>query len=102
MPLRLHGRQGDFEARFAAFLADKRETAADVGQLVAEILAQVKSRGDAALLDYTRKFDRVDFAVDDLRLPVAAVELRSMVTTLVRAALVVVATCVSLLGKERI
>jgi histidinol dehydrogenase len=74
MPLRLHGRQGDFEARFAAFLADKRETAADVGQLVAEILAQVKSRGDAALLDYTRKFDRVDFAVDDLRLPVAAVE----------------------------
>jgi hypothetical protein len=35
-------------------------------------------------------------------LAVAAVELRSMVTTLVRAALVVVATCVSLLGKERI
>ena len=83
MPLRLHSIQSDFEARFAAFLADKRETAADVGQLVAEILAKVKSRGDAALLDYTRKFDRVDFGADDLRLPAAAVERAKVVVAAV-------------------
>ncbi len=74
MPLKLQSRQSDFDACFSAFLADKRETAADVGQQVADILAQVKARGDAALLDYTRAFDRVEFGVDDLRLPAAAVE----------------------------
>ncbi len=66
--LRLDSREADFEARFAAFLADKREVAVDVNQSVAEILAQVRSRGDDAVLDYSRKFDRVDYGVQDLRL----------------------------------
>ncbi|MBT7755974.1 MAG: histidinol dehydrogenase, partial [Rhodospirillaceae bacterium] len=70
--LRLDSREDDFQARFSAFLTDKRETAADVSESVAGILAQVQSRGDDAVLDYTRKFDRVDFAVEDLRLPDSA------------------------------
>ncbi|MBT3534253.1 MAG: histidinol dehydrogenase [Rhodospirillaceae bacterium] len=74
MPLRLHSRQSDFPERFDAFLGDKREGAVDVSQQVAEILAQVKSRGDDAVLDYTRRFDRVDFTVADLRLPGAALD----------------------------
>ena len=71
---RLDSRAKDFQARFAAFLVDKREAAVDVNQSVAEILAQVQSRGDAAVLDYTRKFDRVDYGADGLRLPAAALD----------------------------
>ncbi len=74
MPLRLHSRQADFAARFAAFLADKREAAVDVDRAVAEILAEVRKRGDAALLDYTKRFDRVDYGAADLRLPSAALD----------------------------
>ncbi|NQV58562.1 MAG: histidinol dehydrogenase [Alphaproteobacteria bacterium] len=72
--LRLDSRAADFQARFAAFLADKRETAVDVNQSVADILAQVQSRGDDAVLDFTRKFDRVDYGAADLRLPVAEMD----------------------------
>ncbi|MBC8239411.1 MAG: histidinol dehydrogenase, partial [Alphaproteobacteria bacterium] len=72
--LRLDSRAADFQAGFAAFLADKRETAVDVNQSVAEILAQVQCRGDDAVLDYTRKFDRVDYGAADLRLPVAEMD----------------------------
>ena len=73
MPLKWNGlmldsRAQDFEARFAAFLADKRETAVDVNQAVADILAQVQSRGDDAVLEYTRKFDRVDYTAAEMRL----------------------------------
>ena len=68
MPLRLDTTAADFQARFSAFLLDKRETAVDVSQQVADILAQVQSRGDDAVLEYTRKFDRVDYDIADLRL----------------------------------
>ena len=66
--LRLNTTATDFQARFTAFLLDKRETAVDVSALVADILAQVQSRGDGAVLEYTRKFDRVDYDVTDLAL----------------------------------
>ncbi|MDP6688518.1 MAG: histidinol dehydrogenase [Alphaproteobacteria bacterium] len=68
MPLRLESSVADFQHRFAAFLADKRETAVDVNQTVAEILAQVRQRGDDAVRDYTRQFDRVDFSAEEMRL----------------------------------
>ena len=68
MPLRLDSGTADFQARFAAFLADKRETAVDVNQAVADILAQVHSRGDDAVLEYTRKFDRIDYSAAEMRL----------------------------------
>lgn len=70
MPLRLNSRDGDFPECFSAFLVDKREGAVDVEGDVAEILTQVKSRGDDAVRAYTLKFDRVDYTVSDLRLPV--------------------------------
>jgi len=50
----------DFEARFAAFLAGKRESSPDVDATVGDIIARVRSEGDAALIDYTRRFDRAD------------------------------------------
>ena len=60
MPIRLDASAADFAGRFSAFLAAKREASQDVEQAVRGIIAEVVARGDAALIDLTRKFDRVD------------------------------------------
>jgi len=67
MPIRLDSRAVDFAARYAAFVAAKREAAADVEEAARAIIAEVAARGDAALVDFTRRFDRVDVAAHDLR-----------------------------------
>ena len=53
MPVFLSTAAADFEARFAAMLAAKREDSADVGDVVAGIIAEVRARGDAALVAQT-------------------------------------------------
>jgi histidinol dehydrogenase len=68
MPIRLDSRAGDFAARFAAFLATKREAAADVEEAARAIVADVAAHGDAALVAYTKKFDRLDLTAADLRI----------------------------------
>jgi histidinol dehydrogenase len=68
MPLRLDAAAADFEAGFTALLNSKRETAADVDAVVAEIIAEVRRRGDAALIDYTRRFDRLGLTAEGLRI----------------------------------
>jgi len=60
MAIRLDTRTADFAEKFRVFLATKRETSADVEAAVRTIVADVAARGDAALRDYTRKFDRFD------------------------------------------
>ncbi len=67
MTLRLDRSAADFEAQFQAFLGAKRETEADVNDVVARVLAAVRARGDAALVDYTRKFDRFELEASGLR-----------------------------------
>jgi histidinol dehydrogenase len=67
MPRRLDATQPDFETAFAAFLDLKRDAEADVDAVVAEILADVRARGDAALADYSGRFDRVDLKQAGLR-----------------------------------
>ena len=57
MALRLDSAAPDFEARFADFVTRRRDAPADVGAAVASIIADVRARGDAAVLDYTAKFD---------------------------------------------
>jgi histidinol dehydrogenase len=57
-----------FEAAFAALLAGKRETDADVDDAVAAIIADVALRGDTALVEYTARFDRVTLTPGQLRL----------------------------------
>jgi histidinol dehydrogenase len=47
-----------FEAAFRALLDDTRETTARVDGAVAAIIAEVRARGDAALVDLTARFDR--------------------------------------------
>jgi histidinol dehydrogenase len=56
----------DFEARFAGLLGMKREEAEDVDQAVAAIIADVRARGDAAVLDLTARFDRLELRADRL------------------------------------
>ena len=59
MPVRLNSQDAGFEAAFTALLNQKRDTDKDVSAVAAEILADVRERGDAAVLDHTNKFDRV-------------------------------------------
>lgn len=67
MAIRLNDRDGDFEARFAAFLTTKREVSEDVDQRVAAIIADVRARGDEALLEWTETLDRFDARARGLR-----------------------------------
>ncbi|MBI1415671.1 MAG: histidinol dehydrogenase [Limimaricola sp.] len=67
MPMFLTTRDADFEARFTALLAMKREDSPDVDAVVAEIIARVRAEGDAALIDLTRRFDRLDLRPEMLR-----------------------------------
>jgi histidinol dehydrogenase len=66
MPLRLDQREPDFQARFTSFLATKREVSEDVDAIVRDIIARVRDDGDAALIDYTRRFDRFDLDEDHI------------------------------------
>ena len=50
----------DFEARFADFLTTKREVSDDVHAVVHDIIERVRAEGDAALVDYSRRFDNAD------------------------------------------
>ena len=74
MPLRLDRSSPGFEAAFAAMLAAKREHAADVGEAVAAIIADVRARGDAALIDYSRRFDRLELSPETLRVPAEEID----------------------------
>ena len=58
MPLFLSTQDPDFEPRFQALLGLKREEAEDVDQAVAAIIADIRARGDAAVIELTSKFDR--------------------------------------------
>src|SRR5690348_6509644 len=73
MPLRLDSRSPDFEECFRAFLRMKREAAQDVENVVRTIIDDVIARGDAALIELTRKFDRVDLQKAGLRVSTAEV-----------------------------
>jgi histidinol dehydrogenase len=74
MPIRLSAADADFGERFAAFLNTKREASADVESAVREIIADVAKRGDAALFDYSKKFDRVDLAKLGMKVKVSEID----------------------------
>jgi histidinol dehydrogenase len=74
MPIRLDARAPDFAERFRAFLATKREAAADVEAVVRAILADVAARGDTALLELTCKHDRLDLAASGLKITAGEIE----------------------------
>ena len=74
MPIRLDAASADFPARFADFLGSKRETSVDVNATVAQIIADVRARGDQALIDHSRAFDRVDLSALGLRVSEAELD----------------------------
>ena len=67
MPIRLDSRAPDFAQRFRTLLATKREASADVENAVRAIIADVAARGDHALIELTRTFDRLDLDQAGLR-----------------------------------
>ena len=54
-----------FEAEFERIVRDRRESDADVARDVAAILGEVRERGDAALADYSLRFDGHSLSSDD-------------------------------------
>ena len=67
MPIFLNSTEADFEARFSALLSMKREDSPDVDQAVAEIINDVRTRGDEAVIGLTAKFDRLELNQENLR-----------------------------------
>ncbi|PTE13511.1 histidinol dehydrogenase [Pseudogemmobacter blasticus] len=66
MPMLLSTTDAGFEAAFAAMLGQKREEAEDVDAAVAAIIADVRARGDAALIELTGRFDRLALTPETL------------------------------------
>jgi histidinol dehydrogenase len=60
MAVALDMRSADFDERFQALIAAKRESSADVDLAVADIIDDVRRRGDAALAELSLRFDRVE------------------------------------------
>ncbi|WP_417526025.1 histidinol dehydrogenase [Marinovum sp.] len=59
MPVFLSTQEPDFEAKFRALLGAKREDSPDVDDTVARIIADVRARGDRAVIELTERFDRM-------------------------------------------
>ena len=66
MPVFLNTKDADFDASFTAFLSNKRETTVEVDDTVAAIITDVRTRGDAAVIDLTAKFDHFDLTTETL------------------------------------
>ncbi|MGI9520946.1 MAG: histidinol dehydrogenase [Hyphomicrobiaceae bacterium] len=69
MAIELTTADPNFDERFALFLQEKREVSDDVDVAVRRILADIRTGGDAALIELTAKFDRLVLTADDLRVP---------------------------------
>jgi len=63
--------QKDFEVRFAALLGAKREASVDVNAIVEKIITDVRQRGDAAVIELTKRFDRLSLTPATLQIPQA-------------------------------
>jgi histidinol dehydrogenase len=88
MPLRLSTTDTDFESRFSELLGAKRESSQDVNDAVSSIIADVRERGNAAVIELTNKFDKAN--VSETTLAFTADEIAAAAKTVpdnVRAAL---------------
>ncbi|WP_342076350.1 histidinol dehydrogenase [Yoonia sp. SS1-5] len=74
MPQFLSTTDADFDTRFTALLSSKREDSPDVDHVVADIIADVRARGDAAVLALTAKFDRLDLTPATMRFTEAEID----------------------------
>lgn len=92
MPAMLSTRHPDFEPSFTALLGQKREDSPDVDAVVAAIIADVRTRGDAAVIEMTARFDRLDLTPETLAFSPAEIDAQiALVSAEDRAALVLAA-----------
>src|SRR3954470_21373298 len=75
MALRLASSDPDFEERFAALIATKREVSVEADEAVRAIIERVRAAGDAPLRDYSKRFDNA--ALDAVGLAVTAAEIEA-------------------------
>jgi len=68
VPLRLDASAPGFEKEFSAFLGRNRDTDENVDRIVAGIVADVRARGDAAVVDYTARFDWTGITAANMRI----------------------------------
>ncbi|MGH1368554.1 MAG: histidinol dehydrogenase [Maritimibacter sp.] len=88
MPQFLNTLDAEFEAQFLSLLGMKREDSPDVDAAVAAIISDVRARGDAAVVELTGKFDRLELSAQSMRLSDAEIEAEcAKVTQAERAAL---------------
>lgn len=81
MPRRLDASAHNFEQAFRALLGLKRESDPDVAEIVADIIDDVRRRGDEALFEYTSRFDRIDLSAETVRVrPQEILEARESVS----------------------
>ena len=72
--IRLSTADTGFEAAFKILLSQARETTKTVDDVVSAIIAKVREDGDAAVIDYTNRFDRQSLTVDRLRVTTAEID----------------------------
>ena len=88
MPIFLDSTDANFEAGFRNLLSMKREDSPDVDHVVAGIIEEVKARGDAAVIDFTKRFDRFDVTAQTLCISDSEVDVQiSKVSSVERNAL---------------
>jgi histidinol dehydrogenase len=74
MPVFLNTADENFEADFQALLGQKREESEDVDQAVAAIIADVRTRGDQAVIDLTTRFDRLKLTPETIAFTKAEID----------------------------
>jgi histidinol dehydrogenase len=74
MPVFLNTADESFEADFQALLGQKREESEDVDQAVAAIIADVRTRGDQAVIDLTTRFDRLKLTPETIAFTKAEID----------------------------
>ncbi len=68
MTMRLNSADPTFESAFVDLLSAKRETETEVNDVVFTILEDVRERGDEAVVELTRRFDRFELNAQDIRI----------------------------------
>jgi len=74
MVARLDARKENFAEKFATLVEGNRESEEDVSRIVREIIAEVRARGDTALCEYGKRFDKIDLTPEALRVPASEIE----------------------------
>ena len=81
MVRRLNARDKSFAADFEALLFAKREIEEDVAQQARALIADVRARGDAALVELTNRFDRTAITAADLKISASEIDAALSVVT---------------------